>query len=310
MALAVIAARRQPTIVLVHTKELLFQWQDRIKDFLGVEAGLVGGGNFDIQPVTVAIVNSAKKHQNELSQYFGHLIVDECHRVPSTLFTETVEAFSAKYMLGLSATPYRRDGLDKLIGWYLGMNWVQVNMGELKRGGDVLSPKIIKKKTDFRYWYDDDYSQMISALINDQARNSLVAHDINTQAEAGGLSLVVSDRVEHLKTLAGMTIGDHHILTGKTPQKKRQEIVRSLAKGDVRVLFSTLSLIGEGFDCPSMEALFLTTPIKFIGRLKQVIGRILRPAVGKIPQVYDYQDCNVGVLKHQAKSRDQVYATL
>ncbi|MEN8190944.1 MAG: DEAD/DEAH box helicase family protein, partial [Thermodesulfobacteriota bacterium] len=83
MALAVIAERRQPTLVVVHTKELLYQWQERISQFLDLDCGLVGDGHFTIEPVTVAIVNSARKRVDELKDHFGHLVVDECHRVPA-----------------------------------------------------------------------------------------------------------------------------------------------------------------------------------------------------------------------------------
>ncbi len=308
MALAIIAARRQPTLILVHTKELLYQWQDRIKDFLGIEAGLIGGGHFDIQPVTVGIVNSVRAHLHKLTDKFGHLVVDECHRVPSTMFTETVSAFPAKYMLGLSATPYRRDGLDKLIGWYIGSHRVSVNTAILQQVGAVLRPKIISRETNFNYSYNDDYSTMVSALVNDEERNDLIAGDIEDQAEQGGLSLVVSDRTEHLKTLEAMTgLTGSAILTGKTPAKQRKQIVADLHGGKVRILFSTLSLIGEGFDCPNMDCLFLTTPIKFSGRLTQTVGRVLRPAEGKIPTVYDYIDTRVGLLKHQARARQKIY---
>ena len=83
MALSVMAKRRQPTLILLHSKELMYQWQERISQFLGIEAGLIGDSKFDIQPVSVAIVNTARKRLNELVPHFGHLIVDECHRVPA-----------------------------------------------------------------------------------------------------------------------------------------------------------------------------------------------------------------------------------
>lgn len=310
MALALIAARKQPTLILIHTKELLHQWQERIKTFLGIDAGLIGDGRFDIQPITVAIVNSARKHLDELPKAFGHLVVDECHRVPSTLFTETTAAFATKYMTGLSATPYRRDGLGKLIGWYLGSHRVKVGMSVLHDSGAILHPKIIRRETAFRYAYADDYQKLISALVKDNKRNALVVEDIRKQAAKGGLSLVVSDRVKHLEELAERSGTEHCLLTGKTSAKKRKEIVEALADGKTKVLFSTLSLIGEGFDCPAMDSLFLTTPIKFEGRLKQVVGRVLRPSDNKEPLVYDYQDVNVGVLRNQAKSRQRVYAAM
>jgi superfamily II DNA or RNA helicase len=300
MGLAIIAARKQPSLILVHTKELLYQWRDRVQQFLGIEAGLLGDGKGDIQPVTIGIVNTVKKHLPDW-------VVDECHRVPSTLFSEAATAFPAKYMAGLSATPYRRDGMGRLIGWFIGLHRVTVDMATLHEVGAVLRPKIITRETGFSYVYDDDYSKMVSALTEDQARNSLIAGDIRQQAGKGGLTLVVSDRLKHLKTLAEMAGVGAEILTGKTPAKQRRQIVEQLAGGDIRVLFSTLSLIGEGFDCPGMDALFLASPVKFSGRLKQVVGRVLRPAEGKEPLVFDYHDIRAGVLSHQWRSRQKEF---
>ena len=305
-ALAVIAERRQPTLILVHTKELLYQWQDRIKTFLGINAGLTGGGEFKTAPVTIATVQTCRKRLPELVPHFGQLVVDECHRVPSSTFSETVSAFDCRYMLGLSATPYRRDGLGKLINWSLGVHHVVVDTKVLHDTGAVLKPRIVKRETDFRYKYKDDYPAMISALVEDADRNSMIADDVVRQAEGGGLALVVSDRVQHLEELAALT-GSGSILTGKTPAKKRREIVKALEAGKVPILFSTLSLIGEGFDSSGLDSLFLTTPIKFEGRLRQVVGRVLRPAEDKQPIVYDYTDSSVGILANQAKHRQKVY---
>jgi len=116
MALAVIAARKQPALILVHNIELLTQWQERVRQFLGVEAGQVGAGKCDVKPVTVGIVNSVRTRLDEIAPRFGHVVVDECHRCPSTMFTECVRGFDARFLLGLSATPYRRDGLTSAIG--------------------------------------------------------------------------------------------------------------------------------------------------------------------------------------------------
>lgn len=310
MGLAVIAARRQPTLIIVHTKELLYQWRDRIQQFLGIEAGLIGDGRFDVRPVTVGIVNSIKKALPGLVDRFGHLVVDECHRVPSTLFSEVVTAFPAKYCLGLSATPLRRDGLTALIGWFIGLHKQVVELSTLHQVGAVLRPKIITKATAFRWRYNDDYSSMISALVKDPNRNQQIAADIREQAGKGGLALVVSDRTTHLDVLADMAGVDHAILTGKVSAKRRREIVERLAGGDLPVLYSTLSLIGEGFDCPSMDSLFLSNPIKFKGRLIQTVGRVLRPAGDKVPLVFDYADVNVGILQHQWRHRQKVFAEM
>jgi superfamily II DNA or RNA helicase len=97
------------------------------------------------------------------------------------------------------------------------------------------------------------------------------------------------------------------VLTGKQSALERSAIVGSLHRGEIKVLISTLQLVGEGFDAAGLTTLFLTTPIKFTGRLRQVIGRILRPAAGKQPKVIDYVDEQVGVLKNSARIRRQAY---
>ena len=98
------------------------------------------------------------------------------------------------------------------------------------------------------------------------------------------------------------------MLTGKTPPKERKLIVQEVQRGEVRVLVATLQLLGEGFDCTGLSTLFLATPIRFQGRILQVVGRILRPSKDKKPVVFDYVDSQVDVLKFQARSRKRVFA--
>ena len=306
VALAAIAARRQPTLVLVHTKELLHQWAERVESFLGVTPGLIGDGHYEIQPITIAIVNSARNHLAELPARFGHLCVDECHRVPASLFTDVVTAFACRYMLGLSATAFRRDGLTKLIYMYLGDRVHQVETRELHATGAILKPEFIQRPTEFRYVYRGNYQALMKALTNNQARNELIVDDIAKEAANGdGTILVVSDRVHHCEELARLLAKKGlaaPVLTGQTKADERAELVEAIQQGQVKILLSTVQLIGEGFDCPNLATLFLTTPIKFTGRLLQVVGRILRPAAGKTPRVYDYVD-PVKVLASSAQSR-------
>lgn len=154
MALAIIAARRQPTLIVVHTKELLYQWQDRIESFLGYSAGLVGDGHFEVQAITVAIVNSARKRIAELAPCFGQLVVDECHRVPAALFTDVVSVFSGHYLLGLSATAFRSDeGLTRLINFFMGDCFHKVDSEELQASGAIIKPVLLRRETTFHYAY-------------------------------------------------------------------------------------------------------------------------------------------------------------
>lgn len=313
MALAVVARRRQPTLILVHTRELFYQWADRTCAFLKMAGpGLVGDGKFRLQPVTVAIINSAKTHLAELVPHFGQIIVDECHRCPSSMFTSVVKEFDCYFSLGLSATPYRRDNLTKLIYWHLGDPVHRVDGRELQEIGAVLLPEINRKTTSFTYRYRDDYAAMLTALSQDEARNRQITTDIKSEAKtSSGTILVVSDRVAHCENLAELLKNSRlkiAILTGRTPALERSSIVIKAREGKLDVLISTIQLVGEGFDCEGLHTVFLTTPIKFSARLLQVIGRILRPAPGKKPKVIDYVDSEVGVLARAAEAREQTYA--
>ncbi|MBU0483559.1 MAG: DEAD/DEAH box helicase [Proteobacteria bacterium] len=312
IALAVIAHRRQPTLILVHTKELLYQWAERVREFLGLEAGLIGDGHNEPGPVSVGIVNTVGKQLDMLADRFGQICVDECHRVPATLFTDVVTSFSGRYSLGLSATAYRRDGLTNLIYFYLGDRCHRVNQATLHESGAVLKPEFIQRETAFSYNYRGSYQNLMSALVKDEERNRQIVGDIvaETRREPGTI-LVVSDRVAHCEMIAKLLVAEGSaiklaVLTGKLASDERTAIVEAIHKGELSVLISTLQLIGEGFDCEGLRALFLTTPIKFSGRLLQVVGRILRPAVGKQPRVYDYVD-QVGLLKKSAQARRLTY---
>jgi superfamily II DNA or RNA helicase len=310
IALAVIARRKQPTVIFVHTKELLYQWRDRINEFLDIEAGLIGDGRFELQDVTVAIVNSARKKLADLTGRFGHLVVDECHRVPASLFTEVVTAFDCRYSLGLSATAFRSDGLTNLIYYFLGTYRHQVDQLQLLQSGAVLKPKFIQRPTTFHYGYRGNYQKLIKALTLNAERNALIVADIAREAKNGkGTLLVVSDRVAHCQLLHGALLEGGIapvLLIGSLPQEKRTQLVQEIREGKHQIVLATIQLIGEGFDCPGLETLFLTTPLKFSGRILQVVGRILRPVSGKKPKVFDYLD-PVGVLMRSARQRLRLF---
>jgi len=316
MALAIIAARAQPTLVVVHTKELLYQWQQRICEFLHIEAGLVGDGHFERQPITVAIVNTARKRIEELAPHFGHLIVDECHRVPASLFTDVVSNFDGHYLLGLSATAFRSDeGLTRLINFYMGDQIHKVEQEELEASGAIVKPQLLRRKTEFQYAYSGDYQPLVAALTKDMSRNRQIVADVlrECQGNGSGICLLVSDRIGHCQIferellLLGVNVV---LLTGQTSAEQRAKIVDKVQGGQVQVLIATLQLIGEGFDCSGLSTLFLTTPITFEGRLLQVLGRIMRPAVDKQAKVYDYVDESVSVLRRSAEGRKKILSGL
>ena len=313
MALAVLAHRRQPTLILVHSKELMAQWRDRIRQFLGIEAGQAGDGKLDLQPVTVAIVNTAKKLAGTLPPLFGQIVVDECHRVPATLFTEVVSAFDCQYMLGLSATAFRReDGMTRLIHISMGDRVHSVDGRMLASSGAVVKPVLVQKPTSFSRGFRGDYAGLIKALAANEPRNRQIAADVVALIGQGhqGTILIVSDRVAHCQVLAAMLAEEHvvaSVLTGQASAEDRQQIVAAVQAGRVPVLIATLQLIGEGFDCPGLSTLMLATPIKFEGRLLQVAGRIMRPAAGKEALVLDYADVLIPVLRRSAQARRNLF---
>ena len=318
MALAAIAKRRQPALVIVHTKELMNQWIDRIDSFLGIpsaEVGIIGNGKRTIGlRVTVALVQTLYRCAQQLSPHVGFLIVDECHRAPSRTFTEAVSAFDSRFVLGLSATPWRRDRLSKLIFWHVGDMVHEIGKAGLIKTGDVLPAEVIIRETDFRPYSDpqSEYSAMLSELTEDAGRNTLIAQDVAGEARnGGGIVLVLSDRKAHceaLQELLGRQGIDARLLTGNLGNGERRRVVEDLAAGKVDVLVATGQLIGEGFDLPTLSSLFLATPIRFDGRVIQYLGRVLRPATGKDrARVFDYVDVKVPVLVASARARQRVY---
>ncbi len=313
MALSLIAERKQPCLVLVHTKELLLQWVDRAEQFLGVKAGQVGNGKFNIQPFTVATIQTARNRLDKLVHAFGHIVVDECHRAPASTFQDVVTSFDAKYLTGLSATPYRNDGLDRIINLTLGDVVHRVDPNLLRDTGAILKPEVVTVETEFSFAGDasNEYPLMMTAVAEDRGRNNLIAECVQGELEQNsGTLLLVADRTAHLFALAemleeqGVNVA---VLTGKTPTAERELLVEDLNAGKIKVLASTASLIGEGFDCPGLSTLFLCSPIKSKGRLVQIIGRILRPADGKRPRLYDFVDIKVGVLENSAGIRQRIY---
>ncbi|MFZ7124603.1 MAG: DEAD/DEAH box helicase [Desulfobacterales bacterium] len=319
IGLYLIARRRQPALIVVHTKDLAFQWIERIHQFLGIpeaEVGLIGGGKKSVgDRITVALVQSLYKHAATVNPKVGFLLVDECHRTPSRTFTDAVTAFDSRYMLGLSATPWRRDRLSKLIFWHLGNVHHQVSKTRLIASGDVLPAEVVVRQTGFRPYFDPvmEYTRMLSELTMDKDRNRLIAEDILAECKSSnGVCLVLTDRKAHCENLRAMLhYGlrlDAEVLTGDLGTTERRSIIERVRGGDVRVLIATGQLVGEGFDCPGLSTLFLATPIRFSGRLLQYLGRVLRPAPGKDrARVFDYVDVHVEPLVKAARARQRTY---
>lgn len=325
MALAMIAARRQPALIIVHTKELAEQWLDRVETFLGVpreECGFIGGGKKRVgERITIALVQSLYRIAKEVAPGVGYLLVDECHRCPSRTFTEAVTAFDCQFMTGLSATPFRRDKLEDLIFWHLGDIRFQMRRTLLLEKGAILPVEALMRQTGFTLPVingceldpAEEYNKMMKYLAADKDRNAQITADIAAHAQGNqGIVLVLSDRKTHCQELAArlkiITKQEIAVLTGDLKKAERLDVVEKLRAGQIKILVATGQLIGEGFDLPELSSLFLATPIGFRGRLLQYLGRVLRPAPGKeFAVVYDYVDVNVELLHKAALKRQKLY---
>jgi superfamily II DNA or RNA helicase len=306
-----IAKRDVPTLIVVHTKELMYQWRDKLIKFLDVreyDIGLVGDGKESYCRITIGIVNSLAKRK--IDYPFGSIIVDECHRVPASTFANVINKVNTKFLLGLTATDKRSDGLDFLIYYYMGELAHEIKSKHLMESGRIIKPEVKIVETEFKYNMTNIYQRnaMLKALVDDPDRNALIAHKVKRQLKQhpNGIVLIVSDRVAHISKLSTLLEGAS-VMIGVTPNKERREIIERLEKLDSRVLIATGQLIGEGFDLPALSSIFLTTPIKFNGRLQQYIGRILRVKEGKDSAIiYDFDD-KCWLLQHSLKSRMNFY---
>jgi superfamily II DNA or RNA helicase len=297
---------------LVHTTELLLQWRDRIKTFLGEDCGLIGNGKFQVKPITVGTIQTVHKRFPEITDSFGHLVIDECHRYGSHTTAYTIQEFPAKYFLGLTATPFRSDGLTKIIFAGIGPKIHKIDRQGLFETGAVLKPDIRRVPTNFRYVFANDYAAMISSLVQNDERNLLICAEIALYLQHVKESiLIVTDRKNHAEIIRETLLNKYKInssmLLGTTKKKDRVQTTEDIRSGKSKVLIATSQLISEGYDMANLSALFLTTPIKFSGKLIQACGRILRPKEGKNPLIVDFRDDYVQVLKYSGYARDKTF---
>jgi len=302
IAIETMVRRNEHTLIVVHTKELMYQWRDRLLDFTDIkeeEIGLVGDGRQEgIKKITVGIINSLQKIK-VLDGIFGYVIVDECHRVPSTVFSKFLIRLDTKYMLGLSATPYRRDGLTQVINFFMGDVIHVIKTKKLQDHGHIMRANLKVIETKFSPYVQGvyDYQRVIKKMVNDDDRNNLIVSKVLKQAEkeiGKGVILVISDRKNHCEDLFRLlsnSLFRTFLVTGSTPKDKRQYATEQLNAGLGEILIATGQLIGEGFDLKHLSSIFLTTPIKYPGRLIQYVGRILRKADGKEKAtIFDFDD--------------------
>ena len=322
VACALIAHHRRPTLIIVDRKPLVEQWTERLATHLGLSAkeiGQIGGGrNKTTGIVDIAMAQSLARREDldEMTRCYGLVVVDECHHVPAVTFERCVKQIRARRWLGLTATPYRRDGLQGLITMYCGP--IRHRMNEMVDADNDFSRELIVHQTSLEVSDDVTHIQdLFRALVDDEVRTMAICDDVAAAVAKGRNCLVLTQWTEHLSsvvtalTARGIT---PLVLQGGMGKKARAKVMADLDDASKRgglVLAATGSFLGEGFDCPPLDTVFMAFPIAFRGRVVQYVGRILRPLDGKSSvEVHDYVDAKSPVLVRMHRKRLPGYAAL
>ncbi len=320
-----IASRKVNTLILVHRQQLLDQWNARLAMFLGLPAksiGQVGGGSAKRSGcVDIAILQSAhdKDGVKDFVAEYGQVIVDECHHLSAFTFEQVMRQVKARYVVGLTATPERKDGHHPIIYMQCGQIRFKLSAGSMT-AAMPFEHEVVPRLTDFSLppeQSDMSIQEVYAALVDDRVRNDLILHDL-IQATADGRSpLLLTGRTDHLKyfdmELAGK-VNNVFMLKGGMGKKQRRSIAEAIAAApqcEPRVILATGSYIGEGFDDARLDTLFLAMPISWKGTLQQYLGRLHRLYEAKrVVRVYDYVDSNVPMLARMYARRLRGYSLI
>lgn len=338
-AAALIASRGVNTLVIVPTRALLNQWKAQMEKFLIFSGdmpegrtkrgkprkgfspvGLIGGAKDTRHGVIDVAVLQSCISDNEVKSFvrdYGMVIVDECHHIPAVNFERVLDYTDAKYIYGLTATPHREDKLDPIMYMLCGkIRFRSDAKAQMARQsfGRVLVPRF----TAFRAVSEKTNASMYNAeLANDRARNDMIVADVIAALKDGRSPLILTKLREHIDTLKDMLephCSNIICLTGTAPAKEKRlamERLEIIGPNEPLVVIATGRYVGEGFDCPRLDTLFIALPVSYSNIVQQYTGRLHRDYDGKEEvRVYDYIDVHVPVLARMYSRRLKSYAPI
>lgn len=335
-AIAMIAKRKVNTLILVHNKALLEQWKERLGEFLEVRKtieepikkrgqkrqdtiiGCLHSGKNTLHGVIdIALIQSCLNagEAKAFIKDYGMVIVDECHHVSSVSFEQVLRQVNATYVYGLTATPIRKDGHQPIIFMQCGqIRFSSSSKDQITR--QTFKRTLIPRFTTYCNITDNtqSYTQITESLSNDKARNELIIEDIKTALQHGRTPLVLTTRTAHVRALAQILLpfADRVIqLVGADSAKEKRlalQKLHSVSQSETLIIVATGKYIGEGFDYPRLDTLFLTMPISWKGNIEQYAGRLHREYKGKDEvKIYDYVDIRVPLCDSMYRKRLKGY---
>jgi len=320
-----IAQRARSTLVLVHRRPLLDQWVAQLSMFLGIDArevGQIGGGrrkpNGRLDVATIQSLTRGGRVADVVGTY-GQVIVDECHHVPAVSFERVLSEVRSRYVVGLTATPYRRDGHHPILPMQLGPVRFAVNpKSQAARG--PFEHRLIPRETAFRLdgaCADAGIQRIFKALAEDETRNRIILDDVIHALEEGRSPILLTERRDHLEYVARQLRGFvRHlvILRGGMTANERRALGVQLAgvpEGEERLVLATGRYLGEGFDDARLDTLFLAMPLSWKGTLVQYAGRLHRLHPKKVEvRIFDYVDREVPMLARMFEKRLRAYRAI
>ena len=321
VAAAMIARRGVNTLVLVHRTELLKQWQERLQAFLGAgkgTIGTIGGGKAKATgKIDIAVMQSLSRQGevNPLVENYGHVIVDECHHIGAVSFDAILKRTKAKHVLGLTATPFRRDGQQPIIFMQCGpIRHTATKPASAPHDLEVM-PFSLNARIDLPT--DAGIQDVFRHLANDQARTTAISGEIEHAFSQGRKVLVLTERTDHLDAISAALdkkIPPLFVLHGRMSRKQRDALIgqlEGLPPEAPRVLLATGKLVGEGFDHPPLDTLVLALPVSWKGTLQQYAGRLHREHASKTDmRIIDFVDTGHPALRRMWEKRQRGYKAM